>query len=557
MDAKVLLQHHLRLKAERSNFDWRWEQMAPFLSPTRAGITSQRSPGEKQSTGVFDSTAMMAAEMHANFLAGYIMNPGQRWLSYGMQPPLGRRLDQVEEWLEESRDRTLSRADSSNFYGEGAETLVDDVGFGTGCLVIEERPQPVHETIKGFRGFYCQAEKTGRFTVAEGADGLVDTLFRERKLSARVCRDRGWTLTEPMKKAVVAHKGDELFEVVHAIVPRPKGERSGGAKGMPWASVWIDVKTKEALHEGGYRRFPAVVPRYQRTAGEVYGRGRGDLAWPDIWTLNMAKSMGLEDFALKIRPPILMKHDSVIGTIKLVPAGPTSVNTRGQRIQDVIMPYQTGSSPEVTALKEEELRKTIRQIFFIDQIIQLMEVNKSEMTAFEFAKKLELLFRQMGPIYGRLHWEFLYQLVGLLFMLQYDAHDFSPPPPQVQLTNGEIKIGFHNPIALAQKAGDAESLSLAYADLAGMAQVDPAIVASAGRRLDADRAVSGVFAVRGVPATWTKSDEEVAELEAQEAQAQAQAAQLQMMEQVAGSAGKAAPMLKALTPENQGAGAPA
>lgn len=553
MDAEALYKQHERLKNERSNFDWRWEQMAPFLSPTRAGITTQRSAGAKQSIGVFDSTAMMAAEMHANFIAGYIMNPGQRWLSYGMKAPMGRRLDQVEEWMEENRDRTLARCSSSNCYGEATETLVDDVGFGTGCVVLEERPQPVHETMRGFRGFYFQTEKIGRFTVAEGADGLVDTLFRERRVSARVCRDRGWRLTEPMTKAVEAGKGDTLFDLVHAIVPRPKGERSAGAKAMPWASVWIDVKTKSAIHEGGYTRFPAIVPRYQRTAGEVYGRGRGDLAWPDIWTLNQAKSMGLEDHALKLRPPVLVKHDSVIGTIKLVPGGPTTVNTRGQRIQDVIAPYETGSHPEVTSLKEEELRKSIRQIFFIDQILQLMEVSKSEMTAFEFAKKLELLFRQMGPIYGRLHWEFLYQLVATMFLLQYEHGDFSPPPPQVQGTTGEINIEFHNPIALAQKTGDAESLALAYGDLAGMAQVDPAVATAAGRRLDADRAVSGIFAVRGVPATWTRSDEEVEELEAQEAKATEDAAKLQAMGQVADAAGKAAPMVKAMQPAGQAA----
>ena len=34
-------------KDARSNFDTRWEHMAPYLAPSRVGIISQRSPGQK------------------------------------------------------------------------------------------------------------------------------------------------------------------------------------------------------------------------------------------------------------------------------------------------------------------------------------------------------------------------------------------------------------------------------------------------------------------------------------------------------------------------------
>jgi hypothetical protein len=227
------------------------------------------------------------------------------------------------------------------------------------------------------------------------------------------------------------------------------------------------------LKESGYRVFPVAVPRYQKTPNEVYGRGRGDIAFPDASTLNTAKSMGLEDWALKIRPPIMMQNDSVIGGLKLVPGGPTRVNTHGRPIRDVVAPWETGSHPEVSNIKEEELRRTIREIFFVDTIRQLLETHKSEMTALEFAKKMELLFRIIGPVYGPMEYELLYKTGDVQFDILQHAHVFSPPPPEMAQFGGELDFEFVNPISLAQKAGDAETFLMWMNDVSPMAQLKP------------------------------------------------------------------------------------
>jgi head-to-tail connecting protein len=545
-NGREICQRFDKLKQRRGNHDARWERMAPFLSPSRVGVTGALAPGDRQTRGVFDSTTMMAAELMAMFVAGHIINPSQQWLGYYMAPGTEDD-DSIMEWLEECRDLTLRRLSASLYYAEGPESLIDWAGFGTGFLLTEEAPQPVNRTIKGFRGFYFCAEKTGRFIIEEGSDGLVDTAFREYELSARAIRDR-WPdamLPENITKSLASGEQDKPYKIIHGVYPRPKGEQNSyAANGMPWASCWIDYESKTVLHESGYRIFPAAVPRYHRTPGEVYGRGRGDLAFPDTWTLNTAKRMGLEDWALKIRPPILHGHDSVIGNLKLVPGGPTSVNTHGRPIKDSIMPFETGSHPEVSQIKEEELRKSIRTIFYVDQILALLEVSKSEMTAFEFARKIQLLFRIIGPVYGRLEWEYLHRTADIVFDLQYAAGAFPPPPPAVEQTTGDIGVQFQNPIAKAQREGDADALTMALNDLAPLAQMFPQTL----DRLDPDLTANGIMDIRGVPSKWQRSDAQLAELRAARQKQDETDLELERVEQAAGAAGKAAPMLKAIMP---------
>lgn len=555
IDGPLTVKRYQKLKSDRSNFDSRWESMAPFICPSRVGITGAYAQGDKQTRGVFDSTTMMATEMMAMFAAGHIINPSQQWIGWAMDHPSVIDNDATKEWLEECRDRYIKRLSNSQFYSEAPEALIDWGGFGTGWLIQEEAPQASNITKSGFRGFYFHAEKIGRYVISEGVDGLVDTTMREFGLTARLAAER-WKsedLPENIQNAIKEGQLDKPYKFIHAILPRDKAQQGYGNLGMPWASCWIELESKKVVHESGYRVFPVAVPRYQRTPGEVYGRGRGDLAFPDTWTLNTAKRMGLEDWALKIKPPVLGKSNSIIGTLRLVPAGYTPVNTGGGRIQDSFMPYETGSHPEVSHIKEEELRKSIREIFYVDVIREFMQVHKSEETAFEFSKKLGLLFKIFGPVYGRLEYEMLNTIADIGWDIMYHAGEFPPPPPEVFNSDGLITTVFQNPIAKAQRAEGVESITLAIGDLAPLTQV-PAF-AQMLDRLDPDKATSLIFDIRGVPAKVTRSDKEMVLFrKAREAQ-NAQQQQLDQVTQVAEGAGKVAPFIKALQGGQVGAAA--
>lgn len=550
-DAKELLKRMENMRNAASNHRENWERYAPYLAPSRRGIISQWTPGTSQTRNVYDSTTLMCAEYMSNFMAENTINPAQQWM--GWEPADPALVDDYDAmaWCEESRDRYLKALNNSSFYSEGVEALLDYGAFGTGFLIQEEAPQTVNRIKSGFRGLFFKAERTGRFHIAEGPDGIVDTAFREfeTNVGALVRQFDLASVSDKTRALYAAGKLDDTVKMVHAVVPRPVGEQTSGYAGMPWSSCWIEVDAKHKTHEGGYRQFPAAVPRYSKTPGEVFGRGRGDLAFPDTWTLNQAKRLGLEDLAFKIRPPLFMAHDSVIGTLKLVPGGPTSLNTRGRSIRDVVMPFETGARPDVSNLAEEEIRKSIREVFYVEHILELMRVQKSEMTAFEFAKKLNLLFKLLGPVYGRLQREFLYVITEVGFDVCYHGGLFSPPPPSM-LRSGTIRTTFNNPIARAQRAVDAETLALVINDLAPLQQIFGNSVYD-GINIDATE--KGIRTIRGYPVRWSRSDEEKEAMRNARAQQEQQELQQAAIAQAAESAGKAAPMVKVLNERTQAA----
>jgi len=230
-----------------------------------------------------------------------------------------------------------------------------------------------------------------------------------------------------------------------------------------------------------------------------------------------------------------------MGTLKLIPGGPLVVNTMGQPLQNSLAPFETGSHPEVSQINEEELRRAIREVLYVDAIRQLMQVEKSEMTAYEFAKKIELLFRLLGPVYGRLEFEYLHSIVGLSFELQYAAKAFPPPPPSIQQTDGQIDIIFQNPIAKAQRSGDAEALLQSFNDLAPFVNMGRVEVLD---RLDPSKVADGIYALRGVPAKWMRSDDEIAQLRSARDEQNQKDNQLAQLESVTKSAQQAAPAIQ-------------
>ena len=513
-DGKDVISRYNRLRNAAATHFSRCDLMAPYISPSRAGINAQRAPGQDVLQDVYDSTTMFAADLLAKYIAGEVINPAQRWHRWKIRKPKGAPTrTEADEWIEECTDIAFRESANSNFYAEAPEMLVDYGGFGTGCIMGDERKNYREEERRprrGFRGLRYQTAKTGRFVVSEDAEGRIDGVWREYQLSAQAAADR-WgreRLPDNMRQVLIAEKPDydRQFTVVHAVYPRPKSERGYGAKSFPYASCWVEKESEQTILESGYKRFPFMVPRWEKTPGEIFGRGPGDRAFPDTRTLNKAKQMGLEDWALKIRPPIIVAHDSVVGTIRIRPAAPTTLRNSGRAVSDLMMPFQTGSHPEVSQIKEEELRRSIRQLFFVDQILAMLQVEKPEMTAYEFAKKMELLFKILGPVYGRMQSEFLIPETELTFGLMYDAGAFPPPPPELAQGGVDIDPEFTSPLALAQRAGDVDAIRLTFGDIGVIALGDPQRAESMLENYDIDEAARICGEIRGVPARIVRSE---------------------------------------------------
>jgi len=554
VNGKDVVRRYEALRSDRMNFENRWEKLAPFISPTRYGILTQMSQGQDVMQDVFDSQGIFAADVLAKFLAGEVINPSEEWAQNIHGNKELRDNDEVREWLEECTRIQHSDLARSNFYLEGPSMLVDHAGFGTGSLFFTERPPLVNmPSARGYRGTRFHCDKIGRFLICENPIGEVDTLYRDFIYTARQARDR-WgdaALGSKVKQALAGNRPDERFTFIHAIQPRSPGEKGYGNKSYPWLSCYVEKEEHTVMEESGYQNYPAVNPRWDKTPGEVYGRGPGEIALNDILTKNKARQMELEDWALKIRPPVIVGHDSVVGTLRFRPAGLMTIKRHAnQSVRDAIAPFETGSRADVNQIEQEQLKVSINQAFFVDQIIQFLEMDLKDVNNYPFAKKLELLFKILGSTYGRMETEFLRPMWENHFMMLFRAGVLPPPPPVLAEypDGGLVDVEFQNPLARAQRSGENDAMGIALGNLAPIIELEMKLYGHSETFdwIDVDNNAKETFRSAGVPATRIKSDEQVQAYRKQRAEAEQAEQQTESMMQMAEGAGKAAPMVKAM-----------
>ena len=121
-------------------------------------------------------------------------------------------------------------------------------------------------------------------------------------------------------------------------------------------------------------------------------------------------------------------------------------------------------------------------------------------------------------------------------MMMYRANKFKQPPEVVLQAGSNLDVEYVSPLARAQRLEEVYAIERWFAQLAGMAQADPAILDV----VDYD-AIGRLIAKRvGVPAEAMRSEEDVMEIQEQrqaEQQAMQQAAAQQAaIEQTQGAA---------------------
>ena len=545
-DIKELHKRYAKHVEERRLWEGLWQDIGNYILPRKSNITVQRFPGQKQTKNMFDSTAPNALEMLGASIYGAMTPSSVRWFVLKMRTKELNDIDPIREWLEEVQDRLLLAFRQSSFNLAVNEYLIDVGGFGTGAIFVEEKIGPFN-----FNGFQFTTLAPGKFVIAEGNDGNVDTLGREFELPLRLIERRRWTLSTQMKKAKTDGKPDKMFKIVHMVMPREDYDsRKMDNENMAYASVYYAAEDKEHLHESGYREMPFMVSRWAKTSGEVYGRGRGHIALPDVKTLNKAKELELQAWAKMVDPPLYVLDDGVVGNVDTRPGELTVV-----RDLQAIREQQFNPRFDLTNLKSEELADSIRKSFFADLIILR---DGPQMTATEVLERSQEVQRLLGPTYGRFEHEFLNPFIERAFSIMLQAGALPPIPVELEqgLAEGDanIDVEYEGPLAMAQRSQDTQAVQqlVALGAAIGQAQSQPAPLDV----LKIDDAMMEAAEVWGVRASVLRSDEELEALkEAKAKQAQHEAQALAQRED-AKALGSAAPALQVMG-ENQGQEPPA
>jgi len=239
-------------------------------------------------------------------------------------------------------------------------------------------------------------------------------------------------------------------------------------------------------------------------------------------------------------PPTFERDGAVTGSLKLYPGGRNVA-----RNKDDVWTLDRHIKYDVSQIKEEELRQSIRQIFYSDQL-KLQE--GPEMTATEVQVRYELMQRLLGPTIGRDESELMNPMIervfGTMFRANSSQFQVLPPPPPVLAKMGirEIDIEYEGPLAKAQRMTELAANKQVYAVAIDISTVQPEVLDN----LDGDAAVRNTAEIVG-SGKLLRSIEEVTQIRADRAKAQAAEQQKMDMERMALGAGKAAPAIKALS----------
>ena len=508
------------LESVRATWEDHWQEILDYVMPRKADVTFVRSKGEKRTEVLYDSTAITANNLLAASLQGTLTSASLPWFHLKLRDTETNQNRDVQLWLEDSAKRMYEIFNESNFNTEVHELYLDLVSIGTGAIFVEEGS-------KGFdkEGIHFNCLHIAEYFIQENINGKVDTLYRKYKLTARQAiqefgeENVGEKILESVKE-----KPDKEFNFIHAVEPTEDYERAVGKSNtkLPVHSCHVCTEDKMVVRTGGYNEFPYLVPRWSKATGEIFGRSPSYNALPDIKTLNKAVEIGLKAWAKAIDPPLLVQDDGVIGRVRMTPAGITVVRHDG-----AIKPLQIGSNWQITDMKENQLRTSIRQAYYSDQL-QLQD--GPQMTATEVQVRYELMQRLLGPTLGRFQSEFLNPLIERTFGIMLRAGALLPEPEVIQ--GQKIDVEYVGPLARSQRMEESVAIDRLYELAMNVVQVDPSIMDN----INHDEAIRLRGDLLGVPKIILRARDEVEELREQRQQAQMAQQQAEQQQQAAQAA---------------------
>lgn len=521
---------HIFSTTERNNRSDAWNTVSRYVTPNnsnnfRAGTTtgSNYTPGEKKTGEVFDSTAIIANRDLAAAINFVVTNPSSEWSKFKFK---SKRLMEDRDslkWLDEAMAEIQGAINDSDFDVQAPTNYEAYTSLGNMILFQEDMGL---DDDSQWRGFHFKAWALAETAFSENSDGVVDVFYKKFQMTLRQAIEK-WpdTISDEIKRRADMHP-EELEVFVLAIYPRNKEDVRYDSLGLarpeerPYAGVYFYPKDKTVLEETGYYELPVYATRWGTMPGEVYGRGPGELALPDIRTLNKMTEEGLKSMALSNRPPIFVRDMSVLADFNMFPG---AVNVmRGNPSQDLYQ-FVPQVQWDVARMGIQDQIEKIRQAFYIDKLMLPPRTETGEMSAFEVSERLNQMNRVIGPVLGRLNREFLKPLLLRSFNIMLRRGQLPEMPPllreEYEREGFEVDVVFINQMARSQQMEDITNMRTLTQLVGEKAAIRPEVVDN----LDVDAMTKKEAEILGV-GTFALNDPKRVEAirKAREKQVQAQ-----------------------------------
>lgn len=519
-DVLKALERNDQLVNEKSLWNTHWQAVHEYILQRKATFTTQTEPGAFIHSDVWSSVASKAAETSASALLG-LMWPDSK--SFKLLP-FGDLEDneEAEAYFEKATEIIQAAMDdpASGLALAMDEFMLDAMVSGTPAIHVEEGD------ISELR---FDARNVQQFSIDEGADGYVDTIYTVTEYSVRAAAEKFGqdNLSKQAQAALKAQKFDHKVKVLHVVEPRPKKDKNP----LRYVSAYIDMEAKHLIKEGGYHELPTFVFRFAKRIGEKYGRSPGMRALPDIMELNQIWELVTIGIEKNFDPPLAVWDDGTFGggTIDTSASAINVINVSGKLPagRSPIEPLFTVGNFNDIAVLIERLEDTIKDHFMVDRLLDFN--NETQMTARETMIRNSMRQSLLRSVVNRVIAEVFDRMIERCFNILFrngklGFADGSPELKAWQAMNPDeepliipeeilsgagrrkrvYKIQYITPAAREQEAEMAQGIMNLYEFAGAILPLDPTIK----DRLNSERTLNKLANAWGVPLDCFNTDDE-------------------------------------------------
>ena len=511
-----------QLKTERASWWAHWKEISDYLLP-RSGrfFIQDRDKGYRRHNNIYDSTGTRALRVLAAGMMSGMTSPARPWFRLTTGNADLDQSGEVKIWLSHCQRTMMDIFAKSNTY-RALHSLYEELGaFGTGAsIVMEDFNNVIHH----------YPLTTGEYCIATNYRGEVDTLYREfQKTVHEIVEEFGIDkVSESTRSMYERGTLDAWVTIVHCIEPRSDRDPSKkDSQNMPFRSVYFELngKANTFLRESGHRRFPALVPRWATTGGDIYGNSPGMEALGDIKQLQHEQLRKAQAIDYKTKPPLQVPSSMKNRDVETLPGG-VSYYDASSPTGGIKTAFEVNLDLQHLLMDIGDVRERIRGSFYADLFLMLANNTDSRMTATEVAERHEEKLLMLGPVLERLQNELLDPLIDMTFDRMLESGVVPPPPEELQ--GMDLNVEYVSMLAQAQRAVGTNSIDRFVGSLGAVAQFKPEVL----DKIDTDKWADVYSDMLGVDPELVVPSDQVAIIREQRAKAQAAAAAAEQANQV-------------------------
>ncbi len=536
------------LKELRRPHDGHFKRLAENFLPQRARFLKSKNDKSRESENdkIINPRPSFALETMQNGMHTGITSPARPWFKLAPYDPDLEDNVLVKEHFE-SAEREMKKLLSRSGLYSVLHTLWGDLGlYGHDCAIIEDDFKT---------GLYGQALVPGEYWIAANSRGMIDTLYREIRMTIKQIVDKfvykndstskpDWSVVSGgVKNLWDQDKISEKIFVRHLIMPRvDRDTRRLDAKNKPIMSVyWEEEKSDKLLGDFGYDINPILASRWDVRGTDTYGTS------PAMKTLPAARSLQLkaQDLAEAMkrfnRPPVNVPIELRNSGFSIMPE---AVNFMADPTRGAVPAFQVNVPVEQLANDIMQTEQKINEGMYANLFMMIANLDRRQITAREIDERSDEKLLGLGPVLERQQREKLRPLLNRAYQRVIDLGYVKPLPEEFD--NLPTDIDYISTLAQAMKAVATGSIERLFGFAGNLAAVDPNVMDN----IDTDIAVKKYADMIGVPDSILRPTDEIGELRQQRAQQAQQAEALEQAKQVTDTVGVGAQAAKVLSEAN-------